>query len=407
MGHGDDGPATIRPMPARALMIVVLLLAAVTPAAASPLDKVGGVLERAHLAAADAMSSETVSTYKRALRMYRRARDLLASPALAPEKLSKGERRKRAEYADAIQSGISMCENFLANAGEDVAEQRAEEEQAPIEPLPARKKGQRAKAWLRVALAQYGATSDGRARAAYAQAILAEAGIHALPAVIDLFEAEQDALAREGIHEALATLGTSRVANAMKDFATKAKREHWRNALDVVYRCVKKPEKLEKERPFQRAVRAFHWLKDEKLSKEIVKTFDKMGKEGVAALGEILFVQDIGLHDRVMEKLSTKKDGRAVPPLVFNMNRFKFDPDKQVPAHEALLKLGWYGVPELINRLDDKAAGIWISWTLRKISGEHMGTDKRKWHDWWKTEKKKHPEVFGAPEPRFGPVTGG
>jgi hypothetical protein len=64
--------------------------------------------------------------------------------------------------------------------------------------------------------------------------------------------------------------------------------------------------------------------------------------------------------------------------------------------------MGWYAVPELIDHLDDKAAGIWISWTLRKITGETMGTDKRKWHDWWKGASLHHPELFDDPEERPG-----
>ena len=125
-----------------------------------------------------------------------------------------------------------------------------------------------------------------------------------------------------------------------------------------------------------------------------------MENPGVAALGEVLYVEDFGYHDHVIGILATKPDCRAVPPLVHKMNRFRFEYRVQMPAHEALLQLGWYAVPELIDRLDDKAAGIWISWTLRKITGETMGTDKRKWHDWWKTEKTRHPELFADPSER-------
>ena len=55
-----------------------------------------------------------------------------------------------------------------------------------------------------------------------------------------------------------------------------------------------------------------------------------------------------------------------------------------------------------VPSLNDKAAGIWISWTLRKITGETMGTDKRKWGDWWKSEKLRHPELFDDPDERPG-----
>ena len=37
-----------------------------------------------------------------------------------------------------------------------------------------------------------------------------------------------------------------------------------------------------------------------------------------------------------------------------------------------------------------------------------MGTDKRKWHDWWKSERLRHPEIFEDPdeERRTPEVTG-
>jgi len=208
------------------------------------------------------------------------------------------------------------------------------------------------------------------------------------------------------VHQAIADVGTPRLATWLVQRTAKRYEETWPDVIDVLLRALERPESQEPEGPYLPVVRAFHSRKERKLTLDLLEKLDALGKEGVAALGEVLYVQDIGYHMWTIDRLATKKDRRAVPPLVFKMNRFRFDPGDQVPAHKALLRLGWYAVPELIDRLDDRAAGIWISWTLRKISGETMGTDKRKWHDWWKSEQVRHPELFEDPDERPpGPVT--
>jgi hypothetical protein len=291
-----------------------------------------------------------------------------------------------------VESRIDWYSTTTVGGGADRAEPEAEVQ------IPELKRGERLGPWCRRVRRIYDATEEPAGRAALARGLAAQAGVLALPTLYDLFRTEELPGARDGIHEALATVGTSRVAREMASYARRDREEKWSDALDVIYRCLEKPERNEKERPFQRAIRAFHELKDLALSREIVRYLDHMGTPGIAALGEVVYVDDFGLHEHVIGLLAKKRDRRAVPPLVFKMNRFKFEYRVQMPAHEALLAMGWYAVPELVDRLDDKAAGIWISWTLRKISGETMGTDKRKWHDWWKTEKLRHPEVFADPD---------
>ncbi len=289
----------------------------------------------------------------------------------------------------------------------EAAEPGAAGEGAPI----ARKDGAQFGPWVRKMRAEYEAQENGVERAILAQRMAAEAGIHALPCLFALWKREEDPKAREGLHDALATIGSSRVPLEMAKYARRDQEERWTQALDVLYRGLEKPEKSEPEKPWCRALREFHELKERKLSLRIQERLDAMGYEGNAALGELLYVEDFGYHDYTVGLLAKRLDGRVVPPLVFKLNRFAFEYMEQMPAHKALLKMGWHAVPELIEHLDDKAAGIWISWTLRKITGETMGTDKRKWHDWWKHASVQHPELFDDPEerpggaPRTGPTT--
>jgi hypothetical protein len=314
-----------------------------------------------------------------------------------------------ARALEQIESDIAFCAEYLAfkenvegtgvpppgNAVPGTPEATPPEVKAP-DPVG----GEALSEWCRRVKALYESTEAPQGRAALARQMATRAKLLALPALEDLFEEETAAEAREGVHEALVIVGTGRVARLLAGYAVRSRQTHWRNALDVIYRCLERPEAEEKERPFQRAIRAFHRLKDRALTLEIITRLDEMGREGVAALGEVIYVEDFGYHDHTIALLAEKRDGRAVPPLVYKMNRFKFEYRVQLPAHEALLRLGWYAVPELIDRLDNKAAGIWISWTLRKITGETMGTDKRKWHDWWKRERVRHPELFEDPDER-------
>ncbi len=266
--------------------------------------------------------------------------------------------------------------------------------------IPEMKPGERIGSWCRRVRKVYDASDDPLGQAALARGMATKGGVNALPTLYDLFQKEAHAEARVGVHEALATVGTSRVANKMATYASRSKEKHWANALDVIYLCLEKPERNEPEKPYLRAIRAFHKLKNRKLSLGIQKHLHGMGVPGTAALGEIIYVEDFGYHDYTIGLLATKQDRRAVPPLVHKMNRFKFEGRVQRPAHEALLRMGWYAVPELVERLNDKAAGIWVSWTLRKITGETMGTDRRKWRDWWAKERVRHPELFDDPDER-------
>lgn len=268
--------------------------------------------------------------------------------------------------------------------------------------VPAMKPGEAIGSWCKRVVKTYQATDDAEGRAALARGLASKGGVVALPTLYRLFEKEARPGARDGVHEALAMVGTTRVAQRMGTYAKKSKEKHWDNALAVIYLCLEKPEREEPEAPFQRAIRKFHQLKIRRLSLSILEQLDSMDPEGIAALGEIVYVADFGYHSHTIKLLGAKRDGRAVPPLVHLMNRFKFDPGSQVPAHSALVGMGWYAVPELINHLHSKSTGIWVSYTLRKITGQTMGTDKRKWHDWWKREKLRHPELFDDPDERPG-----
>ncbi len=324
---------------------------------------------------------------KRALEAYLRDGTLEASEAA----------RVRAYIVD-VESRIEWyAPQAKAADGDDGAGVATGEVRVP--PL---EDGESITAWCRRVVKAYREAEDPQGQAALARGLARQGGVNALPTLYRLFEREEHPRAREGIHEALAMVGTQRVAQRMAGYATKSREKHWAHALDVIYLCLAKPERSEPEAPFLRAIRKFHQLKIRTLSLGILEQLDSMDPEGIAALGEIVYVKDFGYHSHTITLLGAKRDGRAVPPLVHLMNRFKFDPGSQVPAHKALVGMGWYAVPRLIDMLDSKSTGIWISYTLRKISGQSMGTDKRKWHDWWKTEKLRHPELFENPDERPG-----
>jgi hypothetical protein len=329
----------------------------------------------------------------------RKAKDLLLK-ALEAEKLGELE-------AGLLRRDLVDVDIWLKWAEEAAGPAPAEgPPRKPSGPLstegPERKDNESFGPWLKEMRARYEGTEAGIERTLIAQRMAGEAGMHALPILFTFFRTEKNTRAREGLHDALAVVGTSRVPAEMEKYARRDAEEHWKNALDVLCRGLERPEKAEPEKPWCRAVRAFHELKERKLTLRLLERLDAMGWEGIAALGEVLYVEDFGYHDYTAGLLGKKRDRRAVPPLVFKLNRFTFESMQQMPAHRALLAMGWYAVPELIEHLDDKAAGIWISWTLRRITGETMGTDKRKWHDWWKTAQVQHPELFEDPEERPG-----
>lgn len=250
--------------------------------------------------------------------------------------------------------------------------------------------------WCDKARKAYVAEADPLGRAAIAVKVAVKAAQQGLPLLFELFRAEKEVPAREGLVDALTLIGGLDVAKEMGAYAKPDDCPLRRDALEVVYRCLEKPEKQEPERPFCLAIRRFHDLKDHKFSEAIIARLDAMGWQGTAAIGEVLYVDDFGAQGAAYEALSRKKDSRAVTPLVFRLDRFTFEYQEQMPAHQALLAIGWYAVPELVDRLNDPAAGIWISWTLRKITGRHAGTDRKKWTEWWKVEALKRPEITEA-----------
>jgi len=333
---------------------------------------------------------------------YREARTLYMD-ALAEPKLTPAERNRIKAFLLDVESRIDWYASSKVGGAGRVATGEVR--------IPELKQGERIGPWCRRVRKLYDQTEDQAGQAALARGLASKGGVLALPTLFDLFEKEEYPQAREGVHEALAMVGTYRVARKMAAYARKSAEKHWENALEVIYLCLEKSERAEPEKPYLKSIRRFHRLKNRKLTLQILKRLDSMVPAGTAALGEVVYVEDFGYHDHTIELLSRKRDRRAVPPLVFKMNRFKFEYRVQIPAHKALIKMGWYAVPELVEHLNDKAAGIWISWTLRKISGETMGTDKRKWHDWWKGEKVRHPELFDDPDERPGdakdPVTTG
>ena len=250
--------------------------------------------------------------------------------------------------------------------------------------------------WCEKARKAYDAEADPLGRASIAVKIAVKAKEQGLPLLFDLFKIEKDAVARDGLLDALTLLGGLDVAKEMGTYARPEDCPLRHDALEVIYRCLEKPEKLEPERPFCQAIRKFHELKDHKFSEAIIARLDGMGWQGTAAIGEVLYVDDFGAQNAAYDALSRKKDSRAVPPLVFRLDRFTFEYQEQMPAHKTLLAIGWFAVPELVDRLNDPAAGIWISWTLRKITGRHAGTDRKKWTEWWKVEALKRPEITEA-----------
>ncbi len=259
--------------------------------------------------------------------------------------------------------------------------------------------------WCEKAKKAYVAETDPLGRASIAVKVAVKAKEQGLPLLFDLFRSEPDVVARDGLLDALTMLGGLEVAKEMATFARPDDCPLRRDALEVIYRCLEKPEKLEPEKPYCQAIRKFHELKNRKFSEAIVARLDAMGWQGTAAVGQVLYVDDFGAQDAAYDALSRKKDSRAVPSLVFRLDRFTFEYQEQMPAHQALLAIGWYAVPELVDRLNDPAAGIWISWTLRKITGRHAGTDRKKWTEWWKVEGPLHPEITAAnsePAPTAG-----
>ena len=380
-----------------------------------PFERAGEMLELARAWMDAGMATKDVSRVRAARGKLGEVRDQVRHVLATQPSLGVDARARADRLLEEVEDRLRWCTAWLdrseVDEGDDPEpEAKPDDGAAPDQPathpaVPPYEEGALLRPWCLEVLRRYRETEDRDAKAALAAA-LAHRGVVALPHLLDLFDEETDPGARPPVHQAIADVGTPRLATWLVQRTAKRYEETWPDVIDVLLRALERPESQEPEGPYLPVVRAFHSRKERKLTLDLLEKLDALGKEGVAALGEVLYVQDIGYHMWTIDRLATKKDRRAVPPLVFKMNRFRFDPGDQVPAHKALLRLGWYAVPELIDRLDDRAAGIWISWTLRKISGETMGTDKRKWHDWWKSEQVRHPELFEDPDERPpGPVT--
>jgi hypothetical protein len=398
-----------------ACVVLTLAVSAAARADEDPLDHAKSLLDLGKALVEAGTDMDDPKRIEEGLAKFREAKALFEKELEKPG-LSEAQKNRIRLYIVDVESRIDWYGGGSIGGGGGGGEQPdGGEDDAPAAEggvatgevrIPEMKRGERFRPWCRRVRKIYEETDDPHGRAALARGMARQARVLALPTLFALFKTEQMPDARDGVFEALAMVGTSRVAHEMASYARADREAHWDDALEVIYLCLKKPERYEREKPFMRAIRAFHKLKNRKLTLQILRDLDAMGGPGVAALGEVIYVPDFGYHDHAVQLLSNKRDRRAVPPLVFKMNRFKFEYRVQIPAHEALLKMGWYAVPELVDRLNDKAAGIWISWTLRKITGETMGTDKRKWHDWWKTEKLRHPELFDDPDERPPVVTG-
>ena len=331
----------------------------------------------------------------------RRARDLYHKALESPD-CPALDRVEIQNHLSDVESKIDWWSALFPTGGKD----GAKPEKLPEVKVPDPALGETLSSWCEKVRAIYGQQKDPLARSAVAQRMASKAGLQALATLLALWRAETDAKARAGVREALVLVGGSDLAKAMGDLAGSDDLRLRDEALEVIYGCLKKREKVEPEKPWCAAIRRFHERKDRKTTLRILTRLDEMGWSGIAALGEVLYVDDFGYHNYAIDLLGNKKDARAVPPLVHKMDRFTYEFREQFPAHLALIRMGYYAVPELIQHLDDPAAGIWVSWTLRKITGETMGTTRVKWDDWWIRERNHHPELFADPDER-PPGTGG
>ncbi|MDJ0976294.1 MAG: hypothetical protein QNJ98_17670 [Planctomycetota bacterium] len=399
----------------RTTLLALLLSLCIAPWAVAeddPLDEVKSLIELGQALIDAGVELEDEARMAKGLAKLKEARTKLKGMAAKPG-VTAAEKNRIERYVVDVEARLDWYDSDLFREGKP-ADPATEAEADPLDQpevdpevqTPPLKKGEQIGTWCRRVMKVYDATESGTGRAALARQMAWKGGVNALPTLFALFDKEEDEDARVGIHEALTRVGTSRVSRRMAAYAKKSKETYWDHALDVIYRALERPERFEPERPWMRAVRAFHKLKNRELTLGILTHLDGMGGPGIAALGEVIYVDDFGYHEHTIRLLSKKRDTRAVPPLVHKMNRFKFEGKVKLSAHKALLEMGWYAVPELVNRLNDRAAGIWISWTLRKITGETMGTDRRKWSHWWMKEKIRHPELFDDPDERPAVVTG-
>ena len=102
--------------------------------------------------------------------------------------------------------------------------------------------------WCRRAAARYDDLTRPEERAALARKAAQHAGVIALPTLARWFEEDDSAMARVGIHDGLAAVGGWRVARLMRGYAQRKRRKRRMDALEVIYRCLLKPDKVEPER---------------------------------------------------------------------------------------------------------------------------------------------------------------
>lgn len=376
------------------LALPVLFLAAVFArgAAAGPVDEAKSYHDLGNRLLEAGRDLDDAKKLREGVDALRKARDLYRK-ALEDDALPVVERNILKGYLVDVESKVEWWSALFPESKGPAVPVRL-----PEVKVPAPAKGELLDAWCAKVRTIYDAQKDPLARAAVAQRLATGARAQALPTLLALLASEGDPKARGGLRDALALVGGSDLASSLGDLSTAPDARLRGDALEVVYLCLRKPERLEPERPWCRTIRRFHERKDKAASMEILRRLDAMGWSGTAALGDVLYIDDFGCQSTAIDMLSRKRDRRAVPPLVHKMDRFSFEYVEQFPAHKALLAMGWYAVPELIEHLDDPAAGIWVSWTLRKISGLHAGTTKLKWDDWWKGERLRHPELDAVPD---------
>lgn len=287
------------------LLCLALLLSMGSRASAGddPLAEAQSLVEQGTRAVEVGSEKEDEARIRAGLALYRRALGLFRE-ALEQEALGTAEKTRIGAYVADVESRIRWYEEILD----------PDDGAVPTIEVPARKRGESASAWGRRVHALYGTTEAPVDRAVLARALAAEAGAHALPTLYVLFETESAPKARAAVHAALAHVGTPRVAKKMGSYARKQGRAHWAAALDVICRCLAKPEEDDAEAPFLRAVRRFHTLKDRALTLQILDRLDALGSAGTAAIGEVLYVPDFGVHAQAIEALAARRNRRAAPP---------------------------------------------------------------------------------------------
>ena len=362
-----------------------------------PLAKIRALFDDGTMLVETGTEREDVERVRRGVRKFREARRRLAHRLADPGLTPTEAKRARALLVD-VESRIEW---YSAGSSAEGVDSSGEVR------IPEMKRGESLATWCRRVRKLYDESKGAGDRAALARGLAAKGGTKALSTLLKLFEEEAAGEARVGIHEGLAMLGTPRVAGKMATYAKKRKRDRWADALEVTYLCLARiaqdntaqdpVARARAERPFLAVVRSFHKLKDESLSRGMLERLDDMEPAGTAALGEVLYLPDFGLQAAAIERLSRKQDERAVAPLMHRLERSAFDPAAPTPAHRALLKLRWYAVPLLIERVADKSAGPWVAWTLEKISRAGLGADGAAWHAWWQRERLRHPEVLPLP----------